>query len=298
MRLLRRLAPAQRELAIRLRLMRSALSPRTRRAERRADVLLVSYPKCGRTWLTMMLSHALARLAGLDDVDYLTTDLLDGRAERLPRIRVSHDDNPHWKSARALSRSKQRYRDQGVVLLVRDPRDVVVSMYFERTRRERAYAGTLAEFLHERRGSLDTILAYYGIWAEQGPRLPHFLLVRYEELRADPGAGLERILAFAGVADVTVAEIEAAVAFASFENMRAMEQGQVFASGRLRPRDPADVESYKTRRGKVGGYVDYLQPDEIAWMEQRIRSTLDPAFGYGSPAHASLEPPASLRTAP
>ena len=30
-----------------------------------------------------------------EEIDYLTTDLLDGRTERIPRIRTSHDDDPH-----------------------------------------------------------------------------------------------------------------------------------------------------------------------------------------------------------
>ena len=113
---LQRLAPARitREYAIRLSLLRSTLSLRSLRAERRADVLLIAYPKCGRTWLTLLLSRALAAHAGVaeEQVDYLTTDLLDGRTERVPRIRISPDDNPHWRTARGLVRSKRRYRDK------------------------------------------------------------------------------------------------------------------------------------------------------------------------------------------
>jgi len=60
--------------------------------------------------------------------------------------------------------------------------------------------------------------------------------------------------------------------------------GQPVASGRLRPRDPGDVQSYKTRRGKVGGYVDHLLPGDVAWMEARIRSAPSPLFGYREPA--------------
>src|SRR5688572_33369019 len=87
-----------REYAIRLRLLRASLSPRAIRAERRADVLLISYPKCGRTWLTMLLARALAQHAGINDLDYLANDLPGGGTADIPRIRISHDDNPHWKT--------------------------------------------------------------------------------------------------------------------------------------------------------------------------------------------------------
>ncbi len=290
--------PLGREYAIRLRLLRSSLSPRSRRAERRADVLLISYPKCGRTWLTMLLSRALASHASIDGVDFLANDLLGGKVDGLPHIRISHDDNPHWKTPRGLDRSKRRYRAKKIILLVRDPRDVVVSMYFERTRRERAYAGTLHQFLHEPKGSLDTIIGYYNVWARERAQPRGFCLVRYEDLRADTALQVKRVLRFAGLEQVVDAHVEEAVRFASFESMRAMESGDTLKSGRLRPRDPGDAESFKTRKGKVGGFVDYLTPEEIAWMERRIRETLDPFYGYGQPALPRAAPevvPSTLR---
>ena len=289
LRKLRRLLPEEvwREYAIRFRLLRSSLSLESRRAERRADALLISYPKCGRTWLTMLLSRAMASHAGIGEVDYLANDLLGGKVGDLPHIRISHDDNPHWKTPRALERSKRRYAGKRVVLLVRDPRDVVVSMYFERTRRERAYKGSLHDFLDEPKGSLDTILAYYNVWARERERPDGFCLVRYEDLKADAAGEVRRILRFAGMKEVVDAHVAEAVQFASFESMRAMESGDVLKTGRLRPRDPRDAESFKTRKGKVGGYVEYLTPSEIEAMERRIRETLDPYYGYGEPARAA-----------
>jgi hypothetical protein len=278
-----------REYLIRFRLLRSSLSPRTWRAERRADALLISYPKCGRTWLTMLLSRAMASHAGINEVDYLATDLLGGEVAGLPHVRISHDDNPHWKTPGGLARSKRKYRRKKIILLVRDPRDVVVSMYFERSRRERAYTGTLHEFLHEPRGSLDTILEYYNVWARERAHLGGFCLVRYEDLKRSTAAEVKRILLFAGLDPLVDAHVEEATRFASFENMRAMEKGDVLKTGRLRARDPGDAESFKTRKGKVGGYVDYLGPDEIVWMERKIRETLDPSFGYSEPPARGAE---------
>lgn len=269
-----------RERAIRFRLFRASL--RARAAERQADVLLISYPKCGRTWLRMLLSRVLQLHCGIEDVEYMATDVLGGGVGDVPHIRISHDDNPHWKTAARLTTSKRRYRRKKVILLVRDPRDVVVSMYFERTRRERAYEGSLHEFLHEPKGSLETMLAYYNVWARERTAPADFFLVRYEDLKRDTAGTLGRLLSFIGV-NATDEHIAEAVSFASFQNMRKMESNQLLDSGRLRPRDPDDVESFKTRRGVVGGYVDYLEPDEIAWMEAHIRDTLDPFYGYGEP---------------
>jgi hypothetical protein len=270
-----------REYAIRYRLFRASLSPRAIRAERRADALLISYPKCGRTWLRVMISHAMGLHFGVDDVDYLGTDVLEGaRATRFPRLRVSHDGSPHWKTPRQVVRSKRRYRGKKVLFLVRGPRDVVVSMYFERSRRERAYSKPLADFLHESKGSLATIIRYYNVWrhAREVPR--GLCLVRYEDLHADTAKELRRIFDFLEVHDVSDAHIQEAVDFGSFGNMRSMEASDALGSGRLRARDKGDAESFKTRRGVVGGYGDYLDPEQIAWMEETILRDLDPWFGY------------------
>src|SRR5262245_42208137 len=270
--------------------MRERLAADSRRADREAEYFLVSYPKCGRTWLRVLLSRALEIHYGSPEVDYLGGAFLGGNVPGAPRVRVTHDDDPHWKTSRGLDRRKRRYRGKRVVLLVRDPRDVLVSMYFERSRRERAYSGTLSQFLHERRGSLDTILAYYNIWARSRGIPSDLLVVRYEDLRRDTERELVRLLAFIGVSDASEATVREAVRFASFESMREMESAGSLESGRLRPRDPNDPESFKTRRGKVGGFVDYLSPDEIADVERRIRSGLDPSFGYADPKGAAPSP--------
>jgi len=275
-----------RERMIRLRLLRTSLSPRTILADRRADAFLISYPKCGRTWLRMMLSRSLALHLGVDDVDYMASSLLDGKTDGIPYIRVSHDDNPHWKTPARLQRSKRRFRGKKVILLVRDPRDVVVSMYFERSRRERVYSGSIHDFLHDAKGSLKTIVEYYNIWADQRSAPGGFCVVRYEDLHADAPAQLRRLVDFLEIPGVDDAHLVQAADFASFKNMRAMESQDKLGSGRLRPRDAGDRESYKTRRGKVGGYTDYLDRDDVAWLEETIARDLDPSFGYADPPRA------------
>src|SRR5688572_17508542 len=103
----------------------------------RTDVYLVSFPTCGRTWLRVMLGR------------------VHRRAERDPGVSCSvatHDDDAQWKAPEDVDIDKSRYRGTRVVLLVRDPRDVIVSLYHQRRGRHGGYGGTLAEFLHERVG--------------------------------------------------------------------------------------------------------------------------------------------------
>jgi hypothetical protein len=61
--------------------------------------------------------------------------------------------------------------------------------------------------------------------------------------------------------------------------MKKMEAAGAFASKILQPTDVADPESFKVRRGKVGGFTDYLTGDDLACANEAVRK-LDPRFGY------------------
>jgi hypothetical protein len=52
----------------------------------------------------------------------------------------------------------------------------------------------------------------------------------------------------------------------------------------LKPAERGNVDSYKVRRGKVGGFRDYFSDAEIREIEDYVRGRLDPVFGYAGPA--------------
>ena len=68
--------------------------------------------------------------------------------------------------------------------------------------------------------------------------------------------------------------------FASFENLRTLEKGNFFRNSRLSPRDPDDPESFKVRRGVVGGYPDYFDENQVEEMEALVGARLSPSLGY------------------
>ena len=77
--------------------------------------------------------------------------------------------------------------------------------------------------------------------------------------------------------------IAEAVESGQFERMHAAEHGANIGY-RLRPGDKSDPESFKTRRGIVGGYTDYLGDTEIEFLNQYIAENLHPEFGYNAEA--------------
>jgi hypothetical protein len=266
-------------------------------AHRNVDVYLISYPKCGRTWLRLMIGRAISyhfHLPESEDVLFLKS-----RAKLhpdVPTIAIVHDDRPMLKAPDELEPSKKKFEHKKVVLLVRDPRDVIVSSYFEMKKRSQIFGdnpyeqrdahfdGSLSEFINRKQGGFDTILRFYNIWAENRNVPNGFLLVRYEDMKKNPQRELRKVLNFIGLEEISDEVLSEAVAYASFENMRKLEEKGQFESGMLIPADKGDPDSYKTRKGKVGGYQEYLSPHEINILNSKMDATLSDFFGYKSSA--------------
>ena len=77
----------------------------------RTDVYLVSFPKCGRTWLRVMIGRVLQLQYDLPpDADLVELHRLAELDARVPCIVATHDDEAQWKPPEAVEVDKSRYR--------------------------------------------------------------------------------------------------------------------------------------------------------------------------------------------
>ena len=246
---------------------------------------IIEYPKCGRTWLRLMLGKAIALRFGFgDEVNLLEIEEMVRLHKDVPRIKITHEDTVPPKKAPELERDKQCYKNKKVIFLVRDPRDIMVSQYFQMTKRQYEYDwqyhSDISSFIRDERYGVDTLLHFMNIWYENKSVPSDFLLVRYEDMKTDTCKELERVIKFIGIEGVGREITCDAVNFADFDNMMRMERENSLNSGRLRPVDIDDAESYKVRKGKVGGYVDYLSDEDIGYLNQKTKTILPDYFGY------------------
>ncbi len=244
----------------------------------RADYHLVSYPKCGRTWLVLLVAEAVQRHFGVRTRNPLKIRRLSSRLRGIPYIHPHHDGGPEFRLPEEISEDKSQYRGRNVLFLVRDPRDVLVSSYFQKAKRNYNFSGTIDQYLRERRGGLESIIRFYNIWAANREVPANFLLVTYEDLLERTGDELARTLAFLGLHEISREAQEVAVEACRFENMRQLERSDRFKTGALSPRDPADETTYKTRQGKAGGFREHLDQDQIEWIDGMIQAQLDPFY--------------------
>lgn len=258
----------------------------------RADIVVVSFGKSGRTWLRVMISHLFRVMYKLPENAILGFDNFHNLNRAVPRTFFTHDN--YIKDFTGDALTKAPFYNKRVALLARDPRDVAVSQYFQWKFRIKPTKVTINNYpprgsdislfdfvMGDNGGSMQAVTDYLNLWAAEAGKVEHFHLLRYEDLRARPHEELRALLDFMQV-DAADAQVDAAVEYSSYENMKKMEGKQQFrlAGGRMMPRDKDNPDSYKVRRAKVGGYRDYFTDEEVAAIDGKLAATLDPMFKY------------------
>jgi Sulfotransferase domain len=227
-----------------------------------AKRMFVSFPKSGRSWVR----YALHRLGFAD------------------QILFHHDGFEYNDGARPpldldYARRLARYSDGNcIVYMHRDPRDVIVSLYHQVTGRFADffhYDAALSDFIRDPYFGAENLQAFRMQWLDLCAR-GIALAVSYEECHVDFPGTLMKVLAHYGFEARREAILEASAA-AAIDNMRDVERDGGFEEPWLRLRNGAP----KVRRGTVGGYVDSLTDQDIAYLNRVFR--LQPDHSRGTP---------------
>lgn len=245
------------------------------------DCYVISYPKSGRTWLRVMLAKALA--VYFNDprpIVYEPAAVVRKGGHKGPHIRFEHNGSDRTPEIeRKLARKRHhRFQTKRIIFLARDPRDVVVSYFFHRTRRM-GESYTLSDFIRHPWWGIERTINFMNSWAEDRETPKEFLLVRYDDLHQNTEIELHKILNFLGLSNVSNATLRAAVEYAHLENLRKLSVSELNSVDRMAPTNPQDLNSYKIRRGVVGGYVNYMSPDDIVYVDSKIHG-LSSFFNY------------------
>jgi hypothetical protein len=264
---------------------------------RNADIIVINHPKTGGTWLRVMLSRLYQMRYGLPPRRIVKSDEFHNRDSAMPRFLVSNGYYSYEGATQDVLDAIRTdpERSKKVILLARNPCDVAVSWYIQFTKRTKAYKRELINstlrqpvdqnretismwdfVMHEELG-LPALIEYHNMWERRVAN--GGLLIRYEDLRSDPIDTLTKIVNFVD-APFNREEIEHAVEFGSFDNMRKLETTGYFRNSSMSLRDKKDPDMLKVRRGKVGGFRDYFTDEQVAIMEEMMCSRCSPTLGY------------------
>ena len=262
-----------------------------------ADLVVVSFGKSGRTWLRVLLSRYFQRTFGLRNGSLIGFDNLHRRNASIPSIFFTHDN--YLRDYTGNFDSKSDFYDKRIILLIRNPKDVAVSQYFQWKYRMRKSKKTLNrypehgsdislfDFVMDPTCGLPKIIDFMNLWADESPRVKNLLIVRYEDMQSSPFDTFRSILQFLG-SPSNDDELRSAIEYASADNMRKLEEKNVFwrSGGRLKPGKRGDPNTYKVRRAKVDGYRDYFSAEELKAIDDLVSSTLSNDLDFESASDA------------
>jgi|tagenome__1003787_1003787.scaffolds.fasta_scaffold20717232_2 hypothetical protein len=187
------------------------------------DTFIVSYPKSGNTWTRFLIANLVYPEKSPDfrNINYLLPD-----PEALSKRRLAALQRPR------IIKTHQYFHPayRKIIFVVRDPRDVAVSLYYFHLKM-RDYREGHAMDQHVK-GFVSNVNPLYGTWGENVASWlatrgndTNFLLLRYEDMLESPARELQRIADFLHI-EKTPAQLAAAVERSSADNMRKLERLQ------------------------------------------------------------------------
>jgi hypothetical protein len=264
----------------------------------KATFLIIGHPKSGNTWLKVMISRLYQLRYDLPESSLINTDEFARKIPQIPRLAATNGCYSYEAEVGALLSTgvaDNPLRHKPVMFLARNPIDIAVSWYHQFTKRQSRAKQELINhsiahpidrhtidmwnFVRHSDIGLPFLIEYQNTWARNIAELDQGLLVKYEELRAEPVATLLKIIRLMGE-EFSEEEIRQAVEWGSFDNLQKLETSGTFKQGGMKLVNANDPSTFKVRRGKVGGYREDFEPDQVAELEALVRENILPELAY------------------
>lgn len=229
---------------------------------------ILSYPKAGRTWFRAIIALCFTDLPLDEAIEITETEKL--RSD-MPKLAFEHGSH---RSPKNFTEFFLKIADHKVFILVRDPRDILVSSYFQETLRTGFYKEkNIHKFLYDPTYGVEAIVKYYN---ELIVSINNPIIVRYEDLHINTLGVITKFFVDLNV-HVEKSKIKKAIEQTRFETMQKVALKS--KNHRLQPTNLVDPESQKVRKGKIGNFVEYLNPEDQMYALQALQK-LDYRYGY------------------
>ena len=222
------------------------------------DVVLASFPKSGNTWVRFFFCNLIS-LKEMDgqQVDFNVLDAVMpelGKSplwkpwpyKSLPRIVKSHQPYKPWL-----------FRKVPSILVMRDPKDVMVSFYkYEEHRVNPRFKGSFSDFIRNEQVGLTAWFKHYQSWRNQAT-----ITLKYEDMKQGDVAAFSKIFDVLGL-PYDQAWLEAAAQRSRFDQVKKVEAKSGISN-------PSKVqESFRfARSGKTGEGNQWFTDADLELLE-------------------------------
>lgn len=260
---------------------------RVRRKVIDSHAVMVAFPRCGLSRLRDLLWNFMTLHYGIKGGrtgDFF--QLWKQDKSRVPRLFVTNDDNPHTCFPDEIRDEKTIFDGKKVVFLSRDPRNVIASLYYRRSRRgyidSNYYWGTLTDFIREGEGGFETLLTYYASWTSPERVKVHHLC--YEDLHSNPSNELKRVTEFLGIKKVDPDHYERAVKQTpAFGDKNTEYESIPRNSAYLKPELPTNEDSDGVTESEEEPKEPYLrefEEEDLHWLRAQMDAFLPVEFPF------------------
>lgn len=228
----------------------------------KTNKLIISYPKSGRTWLYEILKLYAYKLYKKQNNHQQTIIKIQNTI-----IKFDHDCGdwvPYpYKNLKLKNKNIDKLKN---VILIRDPREIIVSSWYHLTFREKIYKKDINDFIKDEYLGLSKIVSFYNLLDKH--LCSNSLIVNYENLCKNTLEEIKKII-FHFEIEINNNLIIESIDDCSFNKLQINET--------LNKKN-IDKKSLKFREGKVGNFSKDLSSENINFINHYINQNLNYNF--------------------
>lgn len=217
------------------------------------DLVLLSFPKSGRTWVRVIIGRYISLKYNLPESQIL--DL--GHQYGLTFTHAGFTWGGGDIKAKVVA-------TKDIILLTRNPYDTLVSAYFDCTYRGRKNTGNISKFLRGKYGV--SLLNEFNKYTQT---IQPVAKITYEELHAQTRKQIKKILVLMGE-EIDYNILNEAIDYSKFENMRKLEDIKTINLSKNIPKQNAR----KVREGKIKNFETYLSKEDIQYIDETLSNQI------------------------
>jgi len=232
------------------------------------DFYMISYPKCGRTWLRSILGNYFRNIFNVIGENIFDYDIekLNSLNSNIPFIKSDHV-NSSWKKHYSQIKFPIKYIIKPKIIILRDPRDTIVSLYYHRFYRNKDYFKNISEFIREENGGIETLLNFQEeLMRINGKKI----IISYESLRNNSLETVSNLLNFLKIKtdkNILIKSIE----LNEFDKQKKKQLVNKYKMDKVIGSNDPNPNSQKVRKGLIGGYVNELNSKDIEYINMKLK---------------------------